>query len=260
MPRAAKHHFFPRMYHWFPRSFWDIRRETPGHTWNAYMRVCMGAVHRQKGQCASCSASLVGRTSHLYEVLFSPETEPRLLCRGCFLVEARTRRKRYAFARGGLCDECFQPTHEDAQPFCCPVVHPEDCVAKACLESAEIASAVPVPKRYFLPNSGKSEYWKERILRVMRVAVMSNSTNCAHCATSLLHAPFDIDHRVPKALGGSDDVSNLQFLCVHCHSVKSRNENYHRQSADSSSSSASSSASSSDLSEGVILTNDNCWL
>lgn len=252
------------MYHWFPRSFWDIRRETPGHTWNAYMRVCMGAAHRQHGRCASCSMSLVGRASHMYEVLFSPETEPRLMCRQCFCVEARTRRKRYAFAKGGLCDECLQPSHEDVQPFCCPAGDPQACVAHACMASAEIASAVPVQKRYYLPNAGKCHYWRLRILKVMRVAVRSRSTRCAHCATSLLDAPFDIDHRIPRAVGGSNLVSNLQFLCVRCHSVKSRNESYSRGSTRSSASITDGSVSSADsdvtmrVEDG--LTNDNCWL
>ena len=33
-----------------------------------------------------------------------------------------------------------------------------------------------------------------------------------------------IDHIVPRERGGSDEDSNLQLLCWHCHDVKSRRE------------------------------------
>ena len=40
---------------------------------------------------------------------------------------------------------------------------------------------------------------------------------CVECGTT---HDITIDHKVPLSLGGSDDVSNLQFLCRSCNSRK----------------------------------------
>ena len=44
------------------------------------------------------------------------------------------------------------------------------------------------------------------------------------CQECLRHGRFvtgnDVDHIVPKALGGSDDMDNLQTLCRACHKQK----------------------------------------
>lgn len=38
----------------------------------------------------------------------------------------------------------------------------------------------------------------------------------------------EVDHIVPKALGGIDDFSNFQSLCKSCHSAKTAREVLHR--------------------------------
>jgi 5-methylcytosine-specific restriction endonuclease McrA len=38
-------------------------------------------------------------------------------------------------------------------------------------------------------------------------------------------AATDVDHVIPKVLGGSDDESNLRSLCRGCHEAKTRAEN-----------------------------------
>lgn len=42
-----------------------------------------------------------------------------------------------------------------------------------------------------------------------------------------IHDPRDLraDHVIPRAQGGSDDLANLQTLCVPCHNAKTRNDN-----------------------------------
>jgi len=37
-----------------------------------------------------------------------------------------------------------------------------------------------------------------------------------------------VDHRIPLADGGSDDPSNLQWLCVECHRAKTEREKARR--------------------------------
>lgn len=48
---------------------------------------------------------------------------------------------------------------------------------------------------------------------------------CARCAC-LLPPNFEVDHRIPVALGGSNGRSNLQALCRPCHAQKTRDQRW----------------------------------
>lgn len=41
---------------------------------------------------------------------------------------------------------------------------------------------------------------------------------CVHCLTK--EGPFHVDHIVPLALGGADQIYNLQYLCQSCNTKK----------------------------------------
>ena len=41
---------------------------------------------------------------------------------------------------------------------------------------------------------------------------------CRYCKST---ENLTIDHKVPKILGGTDDISNLQCLCKRCNGMKS---------------------------------------
>ncbi len=45
---------------------------------------------------------------------------------------------------------------------------------------------------------------------------------CAHCGTH--NGPFNLDHRVNAAEGGSHHISNAQWLCQPCHDDKTQHE------------------------------------
>jgi len=48
---------------------------------------------------------------------------------------------------------------------------------------------------------------------------------CRHCtANGRVTASTVPDHILPLALGGSDDDSNIQCLCVECHDRKTRKD------------------------------------
>jgi 5-methylcytosine-specific restriction endonuclease McrA len=47
---------------------------------------------------------------------------------------------------------------------------------------------------------------------------------CAACQISLKGRVWHLDHKTPLAMGGSDDRSNWQPLCVACHAEKTRAE------------------------------------
>ena len=66
------------------------------------------------------------------------------------------------------------------------------------------------PRRLFTPSERKEV--KEKY-----------NHKCAECLTTLTHK-FQIDHKIPIASGGSNDLSNLQLLCCACHSEKTKKE------------------------------------
>jgi 5-methylcytosine-specific restriction enzyme A len=44
--------------------------------------------------------------------------------------------------------------------------------------------------------------------------------NCAHCGGDLRGKRVEYDHRIPCELGGTNDLSNCDPLCVPCHKIK----------------------------------------
>jgi len=43
---------------------------------------------------------------------------------------------------------------------------------------------------------------------------------CRHCKGPLAVQPFEVDHRIALALGGTNDRKNLEAICVPCHKAK----------------------------------------
>lgn len=51
---------------------------------------------------------------------------------------------------------------------------------------------------------------------------------CRICGRVADRGEGEVDHRIPLAQGGSDDASNLQWLCIDCHREKTERENAQR--------------------------------
>jgi RNA-directed DNA polymerase len=46
---------------------------------------------------------------------------------------------------------------------------------------------------------------------------------CQHCRLLFRNEDvMEVDHIIPRAIGGKDDYKNLQLLHRHCHDVKSK--------------------------------------
>ena len=43
---------------------------------------------------------------------------------------------------------------------------------------------------------------------------------CCSCGGWFNKCDIDVDHRIPKKHGGTDDLSNLQAMCQHCNRSK----------------------------------------
>lgn len=47
---------------------------------------------------------------------------------------------------------------------------------------------------------------------------------CVKCRGWFLKKDIDVDHRIPKRKGGTDDLWNLQCMCKHCNRSKNQNQ------------------------------------
>ena len=66
-------------------------------------------------------------------------------------------------------------------------------------------------------QQGYGNAWDKLRLRVLR----RDNYLCQNCLkTDRATIAKDVDHRVPKAKGGSDAMENLQSLCRTCHTTK----------------------------------------
>ncbi|MBO5389595.1 MAG: HNH endonuclease [Lachnospiraceae bacterium] len=52
---------------------------------------------------------------------------------------------------------------------------------------------------------------------------MMGKYQCVRCGGWFTKSNIDVDHRIPKRLGGTDDIWNLQAMCKHCNRSKGAN-------------------------------------
>jgi 5-methylcytosine-specific restriction endonuclease McrA len=63
-------------------------------------------------------------------------------------------------------------------------------------------------------RNGSTRKW-----RTLRAAVLRRDGHaCQRCGVE--DAAMTVDHIVPKSMGGSDDMENLQVLCAYCNYSK----------------------------------------
>ena len=68
---------------------------------------------------------------------------------------------------------------------------------------------------------------------VKKYVLQRNNYQCQSCGKPETEAQLNIDHIVPLAKGGSNDISNLQVLCNRCncqkkHHFDSRFQRYYK--------------------------------
>jgi 5-methylcytosine-specific restriction protein A len=80
------------------------------------------------------------------------------------------------------------------------------------------ATATPAPRLDLKPAYG-SEWRKLRDKRINAEPL------CRHCKAGGLVTPaVEVDHIIPRALGGKDEWDNTQSLCKSCHQDKTRQD------------------------------------
>ena len=66
--------------------------------------------------------------------------------------------------------------------------------------------------RSALRSTGSTDRWRK-----IRVKIINRDQCCQICGTE---SKLTVDHIIPRRLGGTDEPSNLQTLCVSCNSRK----------------------------------------
>lgn len=64
-----------------------------------------------------------------------------------------------------------------------------------------------------------------RMLQRIRARIQNErGSRCEQCGLLWIPERDQVDHRIPREQGGSDDDHNLQLLCNDCHAEKTRRE------------------------------------
>jgi 5-methylcytosine-specific restriction protein A len=67
-------------------------------------------------------------------------------------------------------------------------------------------------KKSALTSDGSTSTWR----RLREIVIRRDQNTCQMCGQQGFH----VDHIVPRRLGGTDELSNLQLLCVQCNLSK----------------------------------------
>lgn len=66
------------------------------------------------------------------------------------------------------------------------------------------------------------EYKAKQSIKMMKgILYHDQKQRCFYCKKFYTHpARFTVDHKIPRALGGTNDISNLCLACVECNNLK----------------------------------------
>lgn len=90
-----------------------------------------------------------------------------------------------------------------------------------CEQHQHLASGWNQPGRATAAERGYGHRW-----RALRAMVLRRDRHvCQLCLAAGRATPAtEVDHRVPKSQGGTDDPANLQAICSECHAAKTEVE------------------------------------
>jgi len=81
------------------------------------------------------------------------------------------------------------------------------------------------------PYNGDLIYWSSRMGKYPEVSTRVSTLlkiqkgKCTHCGLYFRESDvLEVDHVIPKSMGGKDEYKNLQILHRHCHDVKTAND------------------------------------
>lgn len=122
-----------------------------------------------------------------------------------------------------LLDEAVDAVYraaEDLAPYLKLVYHQGDGRGGWVLSILREAAGIPEEE----VSSSKNK--RSIIGKTRRLVMERDFYRCKFCGT---HEALSIDHIVPRAAGGGDEIENLQTLCLSCNIKKGAKENYNEQ-------------------------------
>ena len=82
------------------------------------------------------------------------------------------------------------------------------------------------PRPHNWPTQSRHERGYDRHWDVLRQQILDRDRHmCQPCLQDGIYTQAkEVDHKVPKSAGGTDDPDNLQAICRQCHREKSKRE------------------------------------
>lgn len=95
-------------------------------------------------------------------------------------------------------------------------------LVRGLLREAIIASSPPKSKKNKKKKTAKTKTKRSRYISAStRVDVLRRDNHrCVFCGVSAKKAELQIDHIIPFSKGGSNQIDNLQTLCINCNRGK----------------------------------------
>jgi hypothetical protein len=86
----------------------------------------------------------------------------------------------------------------------------------------QVKSDIPVTTKKAISSTSLK---RKRLAKASKTLILnSQQYRCAMCKTDISKLPNHFDHRIPLAMGGSDEIENIQALCPNCHATKSQRD------------------------------------
>lgn len=75
------------------------------------------------------------------------------------------------------------------------------------------------------PTASERGYCDKAWFSIRQLVLVRDSYACRACGRVCVgKREAQVDHVLPKRMGGTDEISNLQTLCIRCHSQKTYRE------------------------------------
>lgn len=65
---------------------------------------------------------------------------------------------------------------------------------------------------------------RRKLSKAQRAEVLARDEECCYLCGQKIEGPFEVEHPVPFALGGADDITNWRAAHPACHSQKTKSD------------------------------------
>ena len=96
------------------------------------------------------------------------------------------------------------------------------------IDVAETAAREFQDRRSYVRRTDGAEFLFGEDMKIRRFAVWKrDGKRCVYCCDLVTLDSFELDHKVSRGRGGSDNIENLQTTCSPCHKLKTAQSEHH---------------------------------